>query len=328
MVRSIERVEAAWGGSSSVEGRSAWVKARGSDRGKLIISLLGLLVAGCGPGERGPAEFLPMDRAIEVENINNGPFNRQPLRLYATGSWSGSWVDGEGTRRSGDGSFKMHVVLPTRLCFKAFYGLPPQRLFEVGMNEASGWFWPQLESDICYYDERGALEGVVINQVPVAPQALVDALGWQLLDPQTHGPLGARYRVEPDTHQLIYEEMLQTQQDEYLSGQMYISREYWLSRYEPFLLEQVLYRQTDGQVQMQAKLSDYQPWGESGALYARRVEIVWPLNNAAITIEIETLKPYSDVDHISFELPMDRLQRNPQEPRPGRSSLIGELLEH
>ncbi len=63
--------------------------------------------------------------------------------------------------------------------------------------------------------------------IPINAEDLMDALGVQLVNIDTTGTTGARYRVDANHHQLLYEEVVG-------AGQAVITREYWLSRREPF----------------------------------------------------------------------------------------------
>ncbi|MCH8913381.1 MAG: hypothetical protein IIA33_07410 [Planctomycetes bacterium] len=110
------------------------------------------------------------------------------------------------------------------------------------------------------------------------------------------GTNGARYRVAADHHQLLYEQVVGV-------GQAVITREYWLSRREPFLIERVLYRSADGRVIMDARLADHERLAEGGALVSKRVEIEWPLNQCALKLNFDRLKLYGDLDKIEFVSP-------------------------
>ena len=129
------------------------------------------------------------------------------------------------------------------------------------------------------------------------------ALGIQLIKTDTTGFDGPRYRVDDDHHQLFYEAQL-------LSSQMVITKEYWLSRYEPFLIERVLHRGIDGRVVMDARLSSYKAMAQGGPMVAWRIEIDWPADQCALRLDFNHLRLYRDIDKIEFMQPAQRAERD------------------
>ena len=258
-------------------------------------------LCGCGPTEKPVAIFLPMPQAIDLVNRNNEQISG---RLYGAGRWWGKITFADGTFKTLDGTFRLHYARPSRLCFqtRGFGG----KYFEVGCNEADCWFWEQFEKDVMTIGTRQAMADAAMERgIPINAEDLMDALGVQLVDPDTIGTNGARYRVDVDHHQLLYEQVVG-------AGQAVITKEYWLSRREPFLIERVLYRGADGRVIMDARLSDHERLAEGGALVSKRVEIEWPLNQCALKLNFDRLKLYSDLDKIEFVSPDQREALDPR----------------
>ncbi len=254
-----------------------------------------LTLCGCGPTEKPVAIFLPMPQAIDLVNRNNEQISG---RLYGSGRWSVKITYEDGSFRAPDGTFRLHYARPNRLCFQAkgFGG----KYFEAGCNEDEYWFWEQYEKDVMTIGTRRAMADAAMERgIPINAEDLMDALGVQLVNMDTTGKNGARYRVDADHHQLLYEEVVG-------AGQAVITKEYWLGRREPFLIERVLYRGVDGRVIMDARLSDYKRLAEGGALVAKRVEIEWPLSQCALKLNFDRLKLYGDLDKIEFVSPDHR----------------------
>jgi hypothetical protein len=141
--------------------------------------------------------------------------------------------------------------------------------------------------------------------IPIKPDALMDALGIQMIDPMSLGYAGPLYRVQSDHHQILYLAAVDGDRDA-------IRKEYWLSRYEPFLIERVIYRSPDGRVVMEALLSDHGAVQECQALMARKIRIRWPLAEAECTLTFNRLKVYTDVDNPWLGRPTDRPDPHPQ----------------
>lgn len=258
----------------------------------LVFVTASCALCGCGPTKEPVAIFLPMPQAIDRVNRNNEQISG---RLYGSGRWSGKITFEDGTFKTADGTFRLHYARPRRLCFQTmgFGG----KYFEVGCNEDDCWFWEQFEKDVMTIGTRQAMADAAVERgIPINAEDLMDALGVQLVNMETAGAAGARYRVDTHHHQLLYEEVVG-------AGQSVITKEYWLSRHEPFLIERVLYRGADGRIIMDARLSDHKRLSEGGALVSKRVEIEWPLNHCALNLNFDRLKLYGDLDKIEFVSP-------------------------
>jgi hypothetical protein len=249
-----------------------------------------------------------MPQAIDVVNHNN---NHISGRLYGAGRWWAKMTFADGAFQTADGTFRLHYGRPNRLCFQA-KGLGG-KYFEAGCNEDDCWFWEQLEKDAMTIGTREAMAGAAIERgIPINAEDLMDALGVQLVDTETTGTTGARYRVDTEHHQLLYEQVVG-------AGQAVITKEYWLSRYQPYLIERVLYRGSDGRVIMTAQLADHEPLIGGGALVAKRVEIEWPQNQCSLKLEFDRSKLYDDLDKIEFVSPDRREERDRRHRPPAKT---------
>lgn len=254
-----------------------------------------LLLAGCAPPAEPVATFMPMARAIDLVNRNSQQIDG---RLYGSGRWSARLTFEDGSRKNVDGSFRLHYAAPDRLCFQA-RGLGGN-YFEAGCNSDDCWFWLQVDQDRMTIGSRQAMaDAAHDNSLLIEPASLADVLGAQLLDPETAGMHGARYRVTGDHHQLVYEDVLD-------DGQTFITKEYWLSRFEPFLIERVIYRNTDGRVSMDAHLDRYKALTDGGPTIARTIEVDWPINECSLKLEFNRLQLHADVERIEFVRPDER----------------------
>ena len=277
-----------------------------------IVSVATLVsLCGCGSQPDAVATFLPKPEAIQRVNRNNDGIEG---RLYGKGSWRGRFTAADGSRSSGDGAFDLHLVWPNRFCFQA--RVLGGKLFDTGCNEDDYWLWAQKGEDRLYLGSRRALaEGGSDNGLPINPGEVLEAMGVGLIEPETLGMNSPRYRVTAKHHQLIYEQEL-------AGGQVVIAKEYWLSRFEPFLIERVLYRNIDGQVTMDARLSNHQPIAGGGPRVARRIEIDWPINQSSLRLNFSRLKLYPDIDKIEFVQPNQRPDLDPRRRRPQETTLL------
>ena len=262
----------------------------------------------CGPTEEPVAVFLPMPQAIDRVNRNNEQISG---RLYGSGRWSGKITFEDGSFKTFDGNFDLHYARPNRLCFQT-RGLGG-KYFEAGCNDDECWFWEQFEKDVMTIGTRQAMAGAARERgIPINADDLVEALGVQRVNPDTTGTAGARYRVDANHHQLLYEQVVG-------ESQAVITKEYWLSRHEPFLIERVLYRSADGRILMSAQLADHVRLAEGGALVSKRVEIEWPLNRCALELEFDRLELYDDRDKIEFVAPDRRQALDPRHRPPAET---------
>lgn len=268
--------------------------ARLRARSSMLVTCAILLAGGCGPTPPPVATFLPMNEAVRIVNDNN---TRLAGRLFGRGEWSGKMTLEDGRTESPNGSFDLHFVAPDKLCFRT-RGLGGN-YFDAGCNAHECWFWMQYERDELILGTREAMADTTVNGIPLQPDGLLDALGASPLSVNSAGPDAPLYRVDDDHHQLLYESVLD-------DGRPVVTREYWLSRYEPFLLERVLYRSVDGRVLMDARLFDFQPLPDGGPLVARKIEIHWPLHGSKIKLDFRELKLYDDVNPIWFTQPAQR----------------------
>lgn len=251
-----------------------------------------------------------MLEAIAISNRNNKSISAGAWRLYGTGRWSGQLVDDEGKRhRVHNKTFKLSAVYPYRVSFKAAHLPETNRAFEVGCNEDVAWFWLQFEADECRIATRSSLAELNPGALPVRPDALIDALGIQMVDPEGSGPDRPLPRAEHDELQLLFEG-----HDEY--DEAYIMKEFWLSRYEPFLINRVLYRDAEGRVIMDARLSDYHMLENDAALAAHHIDIRWPQKDWELDLKFKHMKRYEGVDHHSFVQPDRRVEIDPRQLPP------------
>ncbi len=254
-----------------------------------------------------------MSEAVAAVNHNNRKIEG---RLYGEGQWWGRMANTDGSHSTAEGTFDLHLVWPDRLCFQT-KGLGG-KYFDTGCNEDECWFWLRYDEDHMTIGSRQAMSSAAASRgVPIEPDDIMHALGVQLIDADTTGIDGPRYRVDDNHHQLFYEAQA-------ANSQMVITKEYWLSRYEPFLIERVLYRSIDGRIVMDARLSNHQTFMEGGPMVARRIEIDWPIDQCALRLDFNRRQLYSDVDKIEFIQPAERAKHDRRHRPPGETTRLEE----
>jgi len=282
----------------------------------LVLSLV--FLTGCNH-DKGPRANFTMVKALAVINENNLAISAHPWRLSGAGRYGGEFVDSDGKRQAiSNKKFKLSAVYPNHLSFKAGHLPETNTLFEVGSNETECWVWEQyLKEDVLRISARATLNNSS-GQLLIQPDTFIEALGIQLLNPDTSGPSGPRYRVVADYHQMIFEETMS-------NGQAVIHKEYWVSRYKPHLIERVQYRDAEGRVIMEAQLSDYQPLDNNPVLVAREIQLDWPERGWKLNLAFERLKLYENIDHQSFIQPEERARLNPRLAPPSKIIWLEEL---
>ncbi len=142
--------------------------------------------------------------------------------------------------------------------------------------------------------------------MPIRPDHVVDALGASDLPIDTTGPRGPAPRVSEKRNELLF---FRTTEE----GQVYIEKEYWVDRWEPFLVREVIHRDRDGRVLMRTQLGDYRPVvapQANGPLPKMAHDILaeWPTEKASIRLVVRKWERLDalDTEAEAFVAPLDR----------------------
>lgn len=260
-------------------------------RGNVVrrLALVGLVVGlvaltGCPPPKGLSTEVPPPPLRPVAEQV--AAVNRNVAGITRTLSGGGinvsSKIQDEGKTHRYDLDGKIRFLPPRFLYFDLSHlGVPSA--VHIGSNDEQFWVWVKPEQNKLWYGRWADLHPADTKHMPLAPDMILSAMGLAPLPTAGSGLVGPMPRV--DDHR--YYKLLYSAGGE---NGLWIQREYWLDRYPPFLPRVVVFREPDGQVQMQATLDDYQSVEGSPVYVARDVRMIWPKEDDSLRIRFGKLK--------------------------------------
>ena len=231
-----------------------------------------------------------MSQAVAIIEDNQGSL---PPAMRARGSAAGHFRDSDGARRHFDLDAKLLVRPADHMRFVMEHALSGDEV-RVGMNETMWWVWVSRPEERELEGRRGEGGVLIGGTVPVRAEQLMEALGLAPLSPEV-----AAQRVTAEHQQLVYVVPG--------DGRRVIEKEYWIDRYEPWLLRRVVFRDVEGRVVLCSELDRYRPLGTTGALLPHRLRLSWPGEDAEMRLRIN--RWWADdsltADHPAFMAPSD-----------------------
>lgn len=272
-------------------------------KASLVATLCGgllLFATGCpqeGPGQEIiPFDPMPMRGAISLVNDNNRGLQ---LTLKSKGGFARCrFTDQDGSQRKFDVDANLIVHCPR--CMRLDMSVLGKSYFVFGSNDERYWVEQPDARALTWGRHNRDLEPNA-NDLIIRPELIVDALGISLIPEGDGSGAGPMQRLT-DTHQqlIFYED----------SGRNpgRISKEFWLSRFAPQLIDRVIFRDPMGQLVMDAKLGKYKPIVAGGPLIPHRFEVQWPATEGYMLLTVAgwRLLPKVNQDHPAFQFPLDR----------------------
>jgi len=286
-------------------------------RHRLVVNILlaasMCALCGCPPPPKLIPTPIPMDHAIRIVNANTGKITGT---LRASGSVDGRFTDSEGRSRSYHVNGVLFYLAPThvRLDLKSF----GDRQFLLGSNAKEFWYYNKADDRYhCgWHDQSDELA----EELPIRPDQLVDALGLTPIpvhcaraeqspsaaaETSLHG--SAPRAHEPCVQRVVdeHQQILFLERDE--EGRVTLEKEYWLDRYPPRLVRQVVFRDADGVVEMRSELDRYRPLGSGGPMLPHVMAADWPKSNASIRFRINKWSLHRQIgpESVQFATPRD-----------------------
>ncbi|UCE60203.1 MAG: hypothetical protein JSU63_00345 [Phycisphaerales bacterium] len=251
------------------------------------------MTAGCPEAvQRIPLDPIPMPAAIRVVNDN---VSKITGTLRASGSVDATLRTTSGSKRS----FHLDAILfylgPTYLRFdlKKF----GDRQILLGSNEQQHWYYSR--EDDAYTCSRHAAAEDQVTELPIRPDQIIDALGLSTI-PSSSAPGVLFQRVEGDFQQILF-----VQRDE--DGVPILEKEYWLDRYAPRLVRRVVFRDSDGVMEMESRLGAYRKPAAGGPWLPHEIRADWPGAGAQMCLRVARWKLVEQVkpDGIQFATPRE-----------------------
>jgi len=257
----------------------------------LLLAAVAMLSGGCPPAPDRPRfDPVPVGRAIAIVNDNA---EKVQATLRAVGSVDGRFTTEDGAHRSYhvQGVLFFHKPIFLRFDLKKL----GSRQFLFGSNDQRFWVYSGGD-DETFCGRHGVADDWPAD-LPMRPDQLVDAVGLGSVPTADHfGP--PLQRVVEDYQQILF---LAQRND----GGRYLGREYWVDRYAPRLLRRVIFRDEEGNVEMETQLDDYRVLGGSGALVPYEMVARWPKNEAHMRFRVRkwSVVPSVGTHDIQFSTP-------------------------
>ncbi len=269
----------------------------------LLLTAMVPIIGGCHtPQPTQPGPVMSLDRATYVVNRN---IARVSGALRATGTVDGQLVTPEGKRRS----FSVDATL-FYLRGEAGRGAGPCVRFDLKkLGDRQVLIGSNAERYWCYSKETGEYECGWHNgqdelslSFPIKPGQVVDALGLTPIPYKANkqGYAGTTQRVEGDSQQVLF------LVDDERHG-VKLEKEYWLDRSWPRLIRKVIFRNDNGETEMESALSGYRQIEPGGPWLPSVMEARWADPEATMRFTIRQWKVFPQVkaDGVQFRTPRE-----------------------
>lgn len=247
-------------------------------------------VGGCpAPKSRVRLDPIPMRDAVRIINNNQSLIHGT---LRASGTADGYFTTPDGHRRSFHLDATLFFLAPSYFRFDLKKFGDRQVLF--GCNDERHWYYSK--KDDVYLCGGGAGDDLPTD-MPVRPDQIVEALGLSRISDGAIAA-GLLQRVEEDNQQLLF--VIYDDQ-----GRPVLEKEYWLDRYAPRLVRRIVFRDSDGVVEMQSDLDEYRRLMPGGPWLPHVIRTRWSKSKARIDFRAGrwTAADQVEADSIQFATP-------------------------
>lgn len=250
-------------------------------------------VSGCLKPVKAPVlNPIPMYDAIAIVNDNAG---RISGTLRAIGHVDGTARTAKGRTVSFNLDGTLFYLAPTfvRLDLKHL----GQRKLLLGMNAADYWYYDGEKDE--YQCRRLGQQSPSDPPMPLSPTQLIEAIG---LGPI--GMAGAKGNAARPVQRVVadYQQILWLDSS---SGGGVLQKEFWLDRRAPRLVRRVVFRDAQGNVEMESELSDHRALPPGGAILPYVIETRWPKTDARLRFRVTRWELHEGIgtDAIQFATP-------------------------
>lgn len=259
----------------------------------LILSCvcLSALLMGCPPNEQKPFGAGPtvpiVDADGALERIN-GNLRRISDKLEMQAIVDFRFRDGNGqVRRFSNHEAVLRFAAPQCLRFdvRGLTGV----LAQFGSNDERYWIWVEPELNTLWWGFWETAEQIDDSVMPVAPQRLLDALLLRQL-PVALDDAPPELRRDRTGVRLVY-----TRADGSKARELMLNQQGM-----PY---QIIERNLDGDVVMDARLGQYERIGERGPLIPRLYKVDWPATEGHMELTIRSAKFRSTLPDWFCEFP-------------------------
>jgi len=250
-----------------------------------LLSVAGVFLAGCLRSEgRVLPDPISQRQAIGIVNANAASLTST---IRATGAVSGHFTTPEGRRRRFDLDGVLFLRQPDCLRFdlKSLTGTE----ILLGANAEYFWHYNRRDGDSYYCRPRNMLSELSVEEVPIPPERLIEALGLTPISPDVGADAGCSVlqRVVDE-----YQQMLFILHD---GDTLVLEKEYWLDRYPPRLIRRIVFRDADGVVEMESLLGDYAELYPGGPMVPGSLDARWPEADSRLRFRAGRWKTFDDL---------------------------------
>lgn len=255
---------------------------------------LALIAAGCqSQPKRILLDALSMRDAVAIVNRNCDKIDGT---LRAIGHVDGEFLTPEGNRRSYHLDGILFFLSPrfVRLDLK-FLG---SRKFLVGSN--AHWYWYISDQDGQSHCAKHEQFESGASIIPISPTQIPELLGLSPIS-ISHGSdrrAVAVQRVVKEYQQIL---MLETGPDR----RWFDRKEVWLDRAEPRLVRRVIFRDANGEVDVESVLSQYRAVGASEVMLPHVMTAHWPKTGETMRFSVKQWRVFRELgpDAVQFAAP-------------------------
>lgn len=249
-------------------------------------------LTGCPPSSaRGVA---PESRREALQRVNENLVRlTEPISAPAFASFE--FVDAAGRQRTLIGYEARIFFRPPNLLLVEVRSLTGT-VAQFGANTEKYWALVDLpDLKRLWYGTWRAPRGLPQVDLPIPPADLLDALMLRPLPETVDGGLLPVLRLEGDDHRLLFMRVA-------LGGQPSGWREFRLDPAPPYQPLEIVDRDAEGRVLMNARLANYERIGPDGPYTPRSYHVIWP-DRAEMRLTVTGVRWRPDLPLAAFDFP-------------------------
>ncbi len=244
------------------------------------------MIVGCPSQPRvslRPQAPRPLYDVVSVVNANAAAITNT---LRARGVVDGYFTSPQGRRRSYHVDGTLFYLDPSYLRFDL--KKLGTRMLLFGSNDTNYWIVGQKDED-SFCGRHGVADDLPPD-TPISPTQLIEALGLSSIPVDYSALDDVQYvqRIVPDYQQILFF-------DYNHAASPILNKEYWIDRRAPYLVSKVIFRDEDGQVEMESSLSQYRRHGGVDCWLPYVMEVVWPKAQAYLRFQVRQWKQFEAV---------------------------------
>jgi len=253
---------------------------------RVSLCALALMMVGCPAQPKISLAPAPPRPLFEVASLVNENAHIIKNTLRARGVVDGYFTSPKGQLRNYHVDGTLFYLPPSYLRFDM--KKLGSRMLLVGSNETH--YWVDSQEDENFFCGKHDQQDDLPKDLPISPSQLIEAIGLTALpyDAGLSSTGSCIQRIVQDYQQVLFIR-------DGANGTPIIKKEYWIDRRAPYLVRKVIFRDQDGQVEMESSLSKYRRLSENGSWLPHVLEVSWPKAKARLQFHIRQWKQFKTV---------------------------------